>query len=131
MAAWRAAARSSSDCAALTETSPLMPASTRKTRPRWRARPARKLLFMAWDATKEPSARKAGRKQARVAAGAPEMLQTKSAMPLSIGQIIDDKYRITRLIGEGGMGAVFEGENLRIRRRVAIKVLHAETAANA
>jgi len=35
------------------------------------------------------------------------------------------KYRIIRLLGEGGMGAVYEGENTRIHRRVAIKVLHA------
>ncbi len=51
-------------------------------------------------------------------------------MSLSPGEIIDDKYRIVRLIGEGGMGAVYEGENARIHRRVAIKVLHAEVAAN-
>jgi eukaryotic-like serine/threonine-protein kinase len=47
-----------------------------------------------------------------------------------IGEIIDEKYKITRLIGEGGMGAVFEGENLLISRRVAIKVLHAAMAMN-
>jgi serine/threonine protein kinase len=52
-------------------------------------------------------------------------------MSLEIGQIVDGKYRIIRLIGEGGMGAVYEGENVRIRRRVAIKVLHAATALNA
>jgi serine/threonine-protein kinase len=52
-------------------------------------------------------------------------------MSLEIGQIIEGKYRIVRLIGEGGMGAVYEGENVRIRRRVAIKVLHAATASNA
>src|SRR5882762_3560848 len=52
-------------------------------------------------------------------------------MSLEIGQIIEGKYRIIRLIGEGGMGAVYEGENVRIRRRVAIKVLHAATASNA
>src|SRR5437763_14463399 len=52
-------------------------------------------------------------------------------MSLEIGQIIEGKYRIIRLIGEGGMGAVSEGENVRIRRRVAIKVLHAATASNA
>jgi serine/threonine-protein kinase len=52
-------------------------------------------------------------------------------MGLELGQIIDDKYRIVKLIGEGGMGAVFAGENLRIKRRVAIKVLHAATAADA
>ncbi|MFT3773590.1 MAG: serine/threonine-protein kinase [Minicystis sp.] len=41
------------------------------------------------------------------------------------------KYRIVRLLGEGGMGAVYEGENARIHRRVAIKVLHAAIAAKA
>ncbi|MFZ5897243.1 MAG: protein kinase domain-containing protein [Myxococcota bacterium] len=51
-------------------------------------------------------------------------------MTLSPGDLIDDKYRIVRLIGEGGMGAVYEGENARIHRRVAIKVLHAEVASN-
>jgi hypothetical protein len=49
-------------------------------------------------------------------------------MSLSTGDIIDGKYRIVRLIGEGGMGAVYEGENMRIHRRVAIKVLHAGIA---
>jgi len=49
-------------------------------------------------------------------------------MSLSTGDIIDGKYRIVRLIGEGGMGAVYEGENTRIHRRVAIKVLHAAVA---
>ncbi len=49
-------------------------------------------------------------------------------MALEVGQIVDGKYQIERLIGEGGMGAVYSGENLRIRRRVAIKVLHSATA---
>jgi hypothetical protein len=51
-------------------------------------------------------------------------------MGLTIGDIIDGKYRIVRLLGEGGMGAVYEGENARIHRRVAIKVLHGEVASN-
>jgi serine/threonine-protein kinase len=50
-------------------------------------------------------------------------------MSLSTGDIIDGKYRIVRLIGEGGMGAVYEGENMRIHRKVAIKVLHSGVAA--
>ncbi|WP_437683297.1 serine/threonine-protein kinase [Sorangium sp. So ce131] len=48
-----------------------------------------------------------------------------------IGEIIDGKYRIVRLLGQGGMGAVFEGENVRIRRRVAIKLLHATISSQA
>ncbi len=49
-------------------------------------------------------------------------------MHLEIGQLLDNKYRIVRLLGEGGMGAVYEGENIRIRHRVAIKVLHPSVA---
>lgn len=37
-------------------------------------------------------------------------------------------YRIVRLLGKGGMGAVYEGVHDAIERRVAIKVLHAELA---
>ena len=48
---------------------------------------------------------------------------------LSPGVLIEGKYKILRLIGSGGMGSVYEGENTRIRRRVAIKVLHAAIAS--
>ena len=44
------------------------------------------------------------------------------------GDIIDGKYRVVRLLGEGGMGAVFEGLNMRLGRPVAIKMMHAEIA---
>jgi serine/threonine-protein kinase len=52
-------------------------------------------------------------------------------MSLEPGEVLDGKYRINRIIGEGGMGAVFEGENTRIRRRVAIKVVRAALASDA
>jgi serine/threonine protein kinase len=52
-------------------------------------------------------------------------------MLLEASQVIDGKYRIVRLIGTGGMGGVYEGENILIRRRVAIKVLNAASAGNA
>ena len=51
-------------------------------------------------------------------------------MSLEPGQIIDAKYRIVKMIGEGGMGAVYLGENIRINRKVAIKVLHASYTGN-
>jgi serine/threonine-protein kinase len=51
-------------------------------------------------------------------------------MDVEIGQLLDNKYRIVRLLGEGGMGAVYEGENVRIHHRVAIKVLHPNIAAD-
>jgi len=49
-------------------------------------------------------------------------------MGLQPGDIIDGKYRIIRLLGEGGMGAVYLAENTRIARQVAIKVLLGEAA---
>jgi serine/threonine protein kinase len=52
-------------------------------------------------------------------------------MSLEVGQVIDQKYRILGLLGNGGMGAVFEGENTRIARRVAIKVLHPHVSGQA
>lgn len=39
-------------------------------------------------------------------------------------------YRVLRVLGQGGMGTVYEAEELALRRRVAIKVLRAEFAAN-
>jgi eukaryotic-like serine/threonine-protein kinase len=50
------------------------------------------------------------------------------ARHIKAGEVVDGKYRIVRLLGEGGMGAVYEGENLRIRRRVAIKMLHPDVS---
>jgi serine/threonine-protein kinase len=41
----------------------------------------------------------------------------------SAGAILDGKYSLLRLLGEGGMGAVYEGCHLEIGKRVAIKVL--------
>lgn len=40
------------------------------------------------------------------------------------GRILDGKYRLTRQVGEGGMGTVWEGEHTRIHNRVAIKLMH-------
>ncbi len=47
-----------------------------------------------------------------------------------IGQIIDKRYKITRKLGEGGMGEVYAADHLRINRRLAIKLLRAEVLTN-
>ncbi|MFH2007585.1 MAG: serine/threonine-protein kinase [bacterium] len=44
--------------------------------------------------------------------------------------MIEGKYEITRLIGEGGMGAVYEAHHKFIGRKVAVKFLHAQYATN-
>ncbi|MBX3230434.1 MAG: serine/threonine protein kinase [Labilithrix sp.] len=43
-----------------------------------------------------------------------------------IGQTISDRYKVERLLGEGGMGAVYQVEHVLMRKRMAVKVLHPE-----
>jgi len=47
-----------------------------------------------------------------------------------IGRVLDERYRVARLLGEGGMGAVFVAEHLTLRKSVALKVVRAELAGN-
>ncbi len=47
---------------------------------------------------------------------------------LQVGDILDGRYRLTRKIGSGGMGVVFQGTQLTLERTVAIKVMHAHLA---
>lgn len=44
-------------------------------------------------------------------------------LSLPVERTIDSRYRLDRLIGRGGMGAVYEATDLRLARRVALKVL--------
>src|SRR5579871_1649570 len=43
-----------------------------------------------------------------------------------IGVVLSGRYLIERLIGEGGMGAVYQAEHKHMRKRLAVKVLHPE-----
>ncbi len=40
-----------------------------------------------------------------------------------IGRIIDDRYEIVEMLGEGGMGAVFVAKHLKLDKEVAFKVI--------
>ena len=45
-----------------------------------------------------------------------------------VGQLINNKYRLVRLIGDGGMGSVFEARHELLGTTVALKFLHAVLA---
>ena len=47
-----------------------------------------------------------------------------------IGREIVGRFRILAKLGEGGMGAVYRGEQISLKRAVAIKVLRPELSAN-
>jgi serine/threonine-protein kinase len=49
----------------------------------------------------------------------------------AVGQVLAERYRIERLIGEGGMGQVFEARHLNINKRFAIKLLKPEVVGSA
>jgi len=51
-------------------------------------------------------------------------------VPLSAGETFD-RYRIEQLLGEGGWGQVYRAIDTRLRRKVALKVLKPERAAEA
>ena len=43
-----------------------------------------------------------------------------------IGTVINDRYKILKLVGSGGMGSVYLAEHEILRKKVAIKILHYE-----
>lgn len=47
-------------------------------------------------------------------------------MQLAIGSILNDTYRVSRLLGRGGQATVFVVEQLRLPRSLALKVLSGE-----
>jgi tRNA A-37 threonylcarbamoyl transferase component Bud32 len=56
-----------------------------------------------------------------------ELRPPEIADPL-IGQVLSERYRIIKKLGEGGMGAVYLAEHVFIEKKVALKVLAPELA---
>ncbi len=52
-----------------------------------------------------------------------------TAPPWGLVDALADRYAIEREVGRGGMAAVYLAQDLKHRRRVAVKVLHPELAA--
>lgn len=51
-------------------------------------------------------------------------------LSLPIDRTLDGKYRLEKLIGKGGMGAVYEATDLRLHRQVALKIITGELFGN-
>src|ERR1700733_7587186 len=59
------------------------------------------------------------------------MTHTSSLPPLSAGRKLDDKFEIVGVLGEGGMGIVYDARRVAEGDRVALKVLHQHLAGDA
>jgi len=49
---------------------------------------------------------------------------------IGLGVIVDNKYRVDAIVGQGGMGAVFRAWDVRLERDVAIKVVRGDLLAD-
>lgn len=45
-----------------------------------------------------------------------------------VGELIGGKYRIVRVLAEGGMGVVYEAQHIVVKRRFAVKFLRPDFA---
>lgn len=57
------------------------------------------------------------------------MTEPQSPDVLPVGTVVDGTYRLTRLLGQGAMGTVYEGHHTGAGKRVAVKVMHRELLA--
>jgi eukaryotic-like serine/threonine-protein kinase len=55
--------------------------------------------------------------------GGRTMIASKRPAPNLAGTVLEGAYRLVRLIGQGGMGAVYEAIQLRLKKRVAVKLM--------
>lgn len=45
-----------------------------------------------------------------------------------IGEVIDGRYQLTRVVGSGGMATIYAALDLRLDRQVAVKIMHSHLA---
>jgi eukaryotic-like serine/threonine-protein kinase len=62
----------------------------------------------------------------------PSLSASSMEMSISdeIGHLLRNRYRITDIIGEGGMGVVYEAWDTQVERKVAIKLVRSDTTTD-
>lgn len=58
------------------------------------------------------------------------VVSTAAPVQLSPGTTIGSRYEIVHLLGQGGMGAVYQANDRELERQVAIKIVRSDMAAN-
>jgi serine/threonine-protein kinase len=71
-----------------------------------------------------------GAAQAFEFGGGATKVEPEMGTPDLVGTTLEGAYRITRLIAEGGMSAVYEAVQLRLNQRLAVKVMARELSSN-
>ncbi len=55
-------------------------------------------------------------------------LAAKTKAEARLGSIVSGRYRLTDVLAMGGVGVVYKGEHVHMRKKVAIKLLHPDSA---
>src|SRR6185503_6445017 len=50
--------------------------------------------------------------------------------PVRIGDVLAEKYKVTKILGVGGMGVVVAARHCELAKLVALKFMHEETSSN-
>src|SRR3954469_15880869 len=66
---------------------------------------------------------------ARFCPGCGAAVNAGSGDPM-LGKVIADRYLLVEKIGQGGSGTIYRGEHTTLRKRVAVKILHAQLSTD-